>query len=193
MELVTDAEEVEGVAADCGASGEEIFMSQNPAAPAIGDMKIYWDVTEPTTVSLIATQNGKTFQPIVSHNGKNIELLENGTKSSDLMLQNAKDQNSTLTWILRFFGFFMMFMGLGMVFKPLAVVADVVPLFGSIVGMGTSLVAFLISATVSLIVIALAWIVYRPIIGIGLLVAAAVGIFFLIKMKKAKAPVVNPV
>lgn len=29
MELVTDAEEVEGVAADCGASGEEIFIQRS--------------------------------------------------------------------------------------------------------------------------------------------------------------------
>lgn len=29
MELVTDAEEFEGVAADCGASGEEIFIQRS--------------------------------------------------------------------------------------------------------------------------------------------------------------------
>ena len=74
-----------------------------------------------------------------------------------------------------------MFFGFSFIFKPLAVVADVLPLAGTIVGVGTGIFAFLLAAPLSLITISIAWIFYRPLIGIPLLLLAGVGPFFLIK------------
>jgi hypothetical protein len=73
-----------------------------------------------------------------------------------------------------------MLVGLGMILKPLSVVADVVPILGNIVGAGIGFVAFLISAVLSLTTIAIAWIVYRPLLG-GLLLVAAVALVVVIK------------
>jgi len=63
-----------------------------------------------------------------------------------------------------------------------------VPFFGDIVGAGTGILAFLIALPLTLVTIALAWLAYRPLIGIPLLLAAVGSIVFgimkLIKSRK---------
>jgi hypothetical protein len=63
----------------------------------------------------------------------------------------------------------------------------VVPLLGNIVGAGIGFVAFLLSAVLSLTTIAIAWIVYRPLLGCLLLVVAlALVVFIKGKLNSAK-------
>jgi len=80
-----------------------------------------------------------------------------------------------------------MYIGLGMVFKPLSVLADVLPILGDIVGIGTGIVAGLIAFVCAVVTIAIAWITYRPVLGITLLVLAVAGIVLLIMKRRAKA------
>lgn len=92
-----------------------------------------------------------------------------------------------LAWLLRLAGFLVMLIGLNMVFRPLSVTADVVPLFGRIVAAGTGIIAFLLAAMLSLITIAVAWLIYRPLLGIALFVIAGVlGFGILRSMKSAR-------
>ena len=58
----------------------------------------------------------------------------------------------------------MMFFGLSMVLKPLSVLTDVLPFLGDLVEMGSSLVAFLIALPCALVVIAVAWLFFRPVL-----------------------------
>ena len=77
-----------------------------------------------------------------------------------------------------------------MIFAPLKTLADVIPLLGSIVGAGTGLVAGLLGSAWSLVIIAIAWIRFRPVLGFCLLGAAlALVILLFIKgrMKKANS------
>jgi hypothetical protein len=82
-----------------------------------------------------------------------------------------------------------MLVGLNMVFRPLAVIADVLPILGSITRAGTGAIAFLLAAVLSTVTIAVAWMVYRPLLG-GALLAVAVGAAAAIagKLKKARTP-----
>lgn len=78
--------------------------------------------------------------------------------------------------------------GLNLVFKPLSVVADVLPIAGTIVGAGTGLISFLVASLGSLVTIAIAWVVYRPLLGIVLIViAVGVAVAIKSKLKPAKA------
>jgi hypothetical protein len=95
------------------------------------------------------------------------------------MFKSAEQSNKRLTWILRGVGLLVMAIGLSMVLKPLSVLADVVPFFGNIVQAGTGLIALLVSLTLSFITVAVAWIVYRPVLGIALLVFAGVVVYVL--------------
>ena len=62
-----------------------------------------------------------------------------------------------------------------------------IPLLGRIVGAGAGLVGALLGAAWSCLIIALAWIRFRPMLGFGLLAAALVltGAVFLLRGKKA--------
>ena len=84
-----------------------------------------------------------------------------------------------------------MLVGINLVLKPLSVIADVLPILGTIVSGGTGLISLLLSAIFSMITIAVAWIFYRPLLGI-VLIAAAAGLAVLVrrrlKQRKAASP-----
>ena len=79
-----------------------------------------------------------------------------------------------------------MFLGFLALFKPLKILADILPLAGLIVGVGTGLVAFLLAAMGSLIVFALAWLWYRPVIGVALLLLAGACLHLLFRALRRK-------
>ena len=164
------------------------YVGTNSASPEIGDVKVSFKVVEPTEVSVIAQQDKGSFRPYQTKAGGTIERLQNGVASAAEMFQKAQDENRMLTWILRAVGFVLMLIGLNMVLRPLSVVADVLPFLGSIVSAGTGIVSFLVAAALSTVTIAVAWIVYRPLLGIILLVVS-VGLFVVVggKLKKTKA------
>jgi len=165
----------------------EFYIGADPASPQLGDVRIAFKVVKPTEASVIAKQVGNTFEPYRTKAGGAIELLETGIHTADAMIQKEQESNIMLTWILRLAGFLLMLVGLSMIFKLLSVLADVLPILGDIVGAGTGIISFLSAAVLSLLTIAVAWIVYRPILGIILMVVA-VGLTVAItgKLKSAK-------
>ncbi|MCI5137675.1 MAG: hypothetical protein D3922_04495 [Candidatus Electrothrix sp. AR1] len=142
----------------------------------------------PTEVSIVAQQNSSGLGPYHAQAGGDIELLQVGMHTAEAMFQKAQSDNTILTWALRAAGFFLMMIGLSMIFKVFSVLADVLPFLGSIVEAGTGFIAFLLAGVLSLITIAVAWIVFRPLLGI-ILLAIAVGLIVLIggKIKAGKA------
>lgn len=153
-----------------------LFIGANPASPRIGDLRIHFHKVPAGDASVVAQLNGGALGPWRTPSGTTIEMLEDGTKSADQMFASAEASNVARTWVLRFVGLLLMWIGFSMVFKPLAVVADVVPFLGTLVGWGTGIVAFALAAPLSLVTIAIAWIAYRPLLGITLLVVGG-GIF----------------
>lgn len=161
----------------------------NPGAPEVGDVRITWTyIPDTVAISVASCQMGNTFTPYVAENGYKVDLLQMGTRSKDLMFQAAKDGNTMWTWILRLVGWFMMYIGLGMILKPLSVLGDVLPIIGNILEFGTSIISFFVSSIVALVVISIAWLFYRPLLGIVLLAAAGGLVWLLIKRKKKFAP-----
>ncbi|MDM8567162.1 TMEM43 family protein [Candidatus Halobeggiatoa sp. HSG11] len=155
------------------------YMGEDPAQPQIGDLKIRFEVVLPDTVSIIAKQFGSTFDSYITQVGGEIELFEYGRASAENMFKHEQEFNVMLTWILRFVGFIVMFIGLNLIFGVLRTLAAVVPFLANIVGFIGSLVNFIIAATLSLITIAIAWIFYRPLLGIALLIVAGGLLYFL--------------
>ena len=82
------------------------------------------------------------------------------------IFQAAESENKMMAWILRLVGFILIGMGFSGIFKPLPTLMAVVPFLGKIVGAGVGLIAWTLAAVVSLIVIAIAWLAYRPILAI---------------------------
>lgn len=164
---------------------ENRYYIGNASSPQIGDMRISFKAVKPGPVSIVARQINNTFEPYISKNGGKIQLLKSGNHSADAMFEQAHKSNKMLTIGLRVLGFVLMFMGISAILKPLSVIADVVPLIGNIVEAGTGIIAFILGAVLSLVTIAIAWIVYRPVLGISLLLAAG-GLVFAAKSKLKK-------
>ena len=123
--------------------------------------------------------------------GGTVELLQVGTFSADEMFAHAKEMNRLLTWGLRLLGWLLMLGGFALIFSPLVVLADVLPILGNIVGMGTGLLSLMLATPLALVVVAAAWIYYRPLLGILLLIiAVGVPVVIVRKFKKPAPPVI---
>jgi hypothetical protein len=165
-----------------------LYVGANPAAPQVGDMRISYLVAPQNQVlSIVGAQAGETIRPYATKAGSPILMVRKGTASADEMFEQAKAANQTLGWILRGVGVAVSIAAFGMVLAPLGVLVDVVPLFGSIVRMGTGLVAGAAGLIVSALVIASAWIVYRPLLGVALIAVAAGVTGFLIWRARSKS------
>jgi len=152
----------------------------------VGDARVKFQVALPGLVSVVAKQSGETLTAYTADAGGTIQMLATGEQTAEQMFTAAQKANTMMTWLLRGVGMLIMFIGFSLLFRPLSILADVIPFLGTIVGVGTGIVAFILSLVISLVVISVAWIFYRPVIGVILLVLACVGIFFLIKKMTGK-------
>ncbi|WP_149498393.1 TMEM43 family protein [Roseiconus lacunae] len=157
------------------------------ANPEIGDVRIWFTATPTTMVSLLSQQAGDSFAPYQTQYGTEIHTLETGAFTASEMISHEQAANRVLTWVLRGVGAFMMFLGFVLMLRPLEVIADVVPMLGSLVGFGTSVVAGLLTVAGSMTVIGIAWVFYRPVLGVTLLVIAAGAIYFLVSRGKKRS------
>jgi hypothetical protein len=162
------------------------FFGKDPAEPAIGDQKVSYEIVKPGPFSIVAAQLGSTFGDFPTKAGKPISMIESGVVSAEMMFQNAASANTIITWILRFAGFLFMTFGFMAIMRPLSVLGSVIPFIGSIIGMGTGLVSVVLAGTISLLVIAIAWIAVRPVLGITLIVLAVGGFIWMRKMAASK-------
>lgn len=138
-------------------------------------------------MTIIARQVDSTFEPFAVANLGSIELLKTGTFSADEMFRQEQESNVMLTWILRLAGFLMMLFGLLLIANLFSVLASVIPFLGGLVGMSTGLLAFVAAVPLTLVTIALAWLAYRPLIGIPLFLAAAGSVVLgIIKLAKSR-------
>ena len=149
--------------------GNGYYLGADPGDPAIGDVRIHFSAVYPGPVSLIAAQQGRSFSPYATRAGGTISLLQTGHRSAAEMFKTAHFHNRLLTWGIRAGGLLLLFIGLAMLLKPLSVFADVIPFVGNLVEAGTGLIAFVFALFFGLMVMGVAWIFYRPVLGISLM------------------------
>jgi hypothetical protein len=159
--------------------GDGYYRGLEPGAPRIGDVRVRFSVVRPQTVSVVAGQAGGSFAPYQTRAGDALLMLEAGSRSAESMFRSAAVVNRVLTWILRAVGFLFVFAGVLLVFRPIAVLGSVVPLVGSLLEAGLGLFSLVIAILLSLVTIAAAWVVYRPLFALGLLLATAGALLWL--------------
>jgi len=159
--------------------GDWLYVAADADTPHVGDARVKFESIPAGDASVLAGQVNETFQPHATKAGTSIAQIASGVQSKEFMFAAAKADNQTMTWVLRGAGFLLMFLGLVLVLNPLKVLADVIPFIGSLVGAGTATIAFLLSMTGSSLTISLAWVWYRPLVGVAMLAVAAVAIHFL--------------
>jgi hypothetical protein len=167
------------------------YKGPDPASPAVGDVRVRFEVTNPQTVSLVAQQRGSGFAAYRAKAGSTILLVEEGEVPAEEMFAAARKANTITTWLVRLGGFLAMFLGLALVLRPISVIGSIVPFIGSVLGAGIGLLSFTGAAVLSLVTIAFAWLAYRPLIG-GFLLALAAGCVVLTIRSRRPTVVVPP-
>ena len=163
-------------------SAGKLYYGTDPAKPQIGDQRVTYEIVKPGTFSILAAQLGDTFSAYQTKAGDALSRIEAGTSSAAVMFKNAESENAFITWLVRFLGFLFMSFGFMAIMRPLEVLGSVVPFIGSIIGVGTGLIAFVLAGTISFIVIAIAWIFVRPLLGLVLLALAVGGFIYMRKL-----------
>ena len=115
-----------------------------------------------------------TFEEYIASNGYTFSRLAMGKASMEKMFEDARSENNIMAWILRVLGIFIVVVGLRTVLSPLAVLVGVLPILESLVGAGLGVVSLLLGLAWSFVVIAVAWVRFRPLLSGSLLAAAAV-------------------
>jgi hypothetical protein len=164
-------------------SANQIYIG-SPGNPQIGDIRISHQAALPGQVSVLGKVMNGQIGPFRTKQNTTIEILRSGMHSAADMIEEAKAANVLRTWIFRVLGFFLFYIGLNTILKPFATVGVVLPFLGRLLSSGLGLIAGLISLILTFVVIAIAWIFYRPVLAIVLLVLAAALSYFLIMRKK---------
>lgn len=149
-----------------------LYIGRVPSSPEVGDVRITWEKVVPAKVTIISQVDGDTFKPFTAKNGKTFQTLVMGKKDASEIFESEHSTNKILLWVLRILGVILVIAGLKGIFGFLQTILKVVPFLANILGWGVSLVCFVAGLAWSLVVIALAWLTYRPILGISLLVIA---------------------
>lgn len=172
-------------------TGDTVYVGYAPSSPQIGDMRVKFTRADLKEVSVAGAQSGNGIKAWTSSNGREIFLAKAGIAPAAELFADAIASNKVLTWILRAVGLVLMAIGFSLMFAILGVIGDVIPFVGSIVRAGTGLIALFLTAILGSATIAIAWIFYRPLIGLAILAAGFAIAFAVGKMgakKGAEAP-----
>eukprot|EP00003_Mantamonas_plastica_P005716 TRINITY_DN14663_c0_g2_i3.p1 TRINITY_DN14663_c0_g2~~TRINITY_DN14663_c0_g2_i3.p1 ORF type:complete len:318 (+),score=107.15 TRINITY_DN14663_c0_g2_i3:25-954(+) len=185
-----------------------VFYTGNPGHPHIGDCRVWFELTAPTTelvdsAKYVTNGNQETVVSVIGKlnmpttidttfstvSGTELSMVHKGSMTAKQMFDAALSSNNTFTWILRFVGWLLMYIGMSMMTQIIHTLVDWVPIVRTLVSYGVSMVNFVLSFSLSLVTIALAWIRFRPTLA-TIMLAIAILPTLVIKEKK---PVGEPV
>lgn len=172
-------------------NGNVVYYGVNPNSPQIGDVRVTFTKVLPAEISIIAKVSGNTFTDYTAKNKNKFSRLEMGTKDAAEMFENSRDENSTLTWILRVLGIVLVIVGLRNLFDIVVSLLKVLPPLATVASLGVGLVCGVVGFVWSLLVIAIAWIFYRPVLAIIILAAVGALVYFLVKRSKKNEAVAD--
>ena len=162
------------------------YLTNVKEEPQIGDIRISYQYTTVKDASVLAVQTDDTFEAFTSKKGKDIYTIVEGNKTGVQILENMTHANKTIKWGLRILGIVFVIGGFSSMFGFITTLADKVPVLGKIVSGATSIVSTLLGLGLSLIVIAIAWFRFRPILSI-ILLAASVVLIILLRIYQPKS------
>jgi hypothetical protein len=150
--------------------------------PAVGDLRITESVVPTGPTSVIAGQGPKErLAPFQTKAGENIGLIEPGTKTATEMFANARSANRTFTWVARLGGFLLLLFGFLLFLSPLSTMSSIIPLLGGLFEAGMFLASLLLAIVIWTLLVAIAWMIARPLIGAAMLIVTVACVVLLIR------------
>jgi hypothetical protein len=148
----------------------------------IGDVRVSFSEVSCRTVSVLAAVRDTDLVAWPSKQGEGYEvaIVEEGHKTATEMISGAQSANSIWTWVKRAGGFLLNLIGFSMITSIITTTAEVTldwipflgPMVSGLVNLGVSIANFLLASTLSVITAAIAWVFYRPVLGITMLVSS---------------------
>ena len=166
--------------------GKYFTNSSNLSNPEIGDYRISFKYNDAKDVSIMGVQKGNTIEAYKAKSGYSVYELYEGSYDGAGIIQNMRDTNRIIKILCRAGGIILVIIGLLAIISPIQKLAGYVPILGSIFNGITTLAAIILGVAISIIDIAIAWIAYRPVLGIALLAVAGGLIVASILLKKKK-------
>eukprot|EP00438_Fugacium_kawagutii_P012987 Skav230938 [mRNA] locus=scaffold2774:141417:144554:- [translate_table: standard] len=177
-----------------------VQFSSNPGMDSVGDVKTTFTQSLIhlgfTQVCMIALQGGmsggdaqmRAWDTQLPGTMSLVDWAMTGGFSKSEMISLKQSENGYLVLGLRLAGFILMWLGLQLVTGPIALMPQIVPCCGEMIGemVGCMLCCMncLISLSLSLTVIGVAWLLARPVLGVGLLLVAAAAVFGALMLRK---------
>jgi len=158
--------------------GNMLYKGANPDQPALGDVRVTYRAIAAQTYSIAAQQNNSTLTTY--HDTKNdykIALIEPSVVTAQKLFADQASTEKMITWACRIGGFLLLLLGFVLIMGPLTMLVAFLPFLESLVGVGTFLVALGLAIPITLVTITVAWLASRPLIGGGLLIAAAAAVW----------------
>lgn len=165
-----------------------ILVGEDPANPQIGDLRISYNAAPAGPISVVGRQTSDSFAPYQTRAGDAILLAQAGTAPADQMIRAAERENTIMAWLLRGAGAAAIFLGFAMVLRPIAVFGDVIPIVGRVLRAGSLVVAAAATAVLGPLVIALAWLAYRPVMAAAILIAGLAAAYGIERLRGGRAP-----
>ena len=162
-----------------------LYYGEDPGKPAVGDVRVTFTQGTGGDASILAQVVGDTFEPYKHKNGKQLQVLSMGVHSMESMFESEKAANKAILWLLRIVGIMLVIAALRMVFNILVTLLKVLPPLAKVGELGVNLVTAVVGFIWSLLVILLAWVVYRPVLAIVLAAVIVALVVFLIRKSKA--------
>lgn len=169
--------------------GNMVYLGPNSQEPHIGDVRIYYEKITPDNVSIIAKVVGNTFKEYYNpYEKQTYWKLTNGLHESIEMIDDSRSDNSVYAWTTRILGILLIVGGLKCAFSIIPALFSFIPMLGKIVEKGVGLVCWLVGVIWSILVIGVAWLFYRPVVGVILLLIVAGVIFYMRRKPKPAEP-----
>jgi hypothetical protein len=165
--------------------GDGLYRGVDPANPAVGDLRVHFAGLQPQAYSVVAGLASGTLSGYRGARDYEIALAEPGVVSSEQLFKAQEHSEKIVTWILRAVGFVVIFIGLVLIAQPIATVLAFLPFFENIAEAGIFLMAVMLAVPLTLLIVAVAWLAHRPLIGAVLIAAAAASAFVFPRVRRA--------
>lgn len=160
-----------------------ITNSLDSENPIVGDTRVSYKYASPDSVSVLAVQTDSTFEAYTAKSGNIVFEICKGEYTGNEILEKMAHSNKVMKWGLRALGFFLLYIGFAALFSPLQILSQKIPVIRNIVLFSSNVISTVLSISLSLLVIAIAWFRFRPILSISL-IAVIVVLIVLLNLKK---------
>ena len=165
------------------AVGDHLYSPGCAPPSAVGCARLSWKhVPPPPRASVVGARRGDGIAAWPSSQpGYEVALLAYGARGAVEMLSDAQSENTMLTWLKRGGGWLLLVVGWSLILGPAKLLASYIPLLGRLVGCALAVVGLSVASGQALVIVAVAWIYYRPLLAAVLLalgvVCAGAGVF----------------